>query len=213
MTPSDLLTTLNWRYATKQLDATRKIPDATWAALEQSLVLAPSSFGVQPWRFYVVDDPELRRQLSTASWGQSQPVDASHYVVLTIRQNLDDDYINRYIETAATIRGIPVESLEGYRKVVAGFVGRLREAGTVDAWAARQVYIALGQFMTSAAVLGIDTCPMEGIDPVRYDSILGLDGSGYATVCGCAAGYRSAGDKYAATPKVRFPAAEIVKHI
>ncbi|MEZ5276536.1 MAG: NAD(P)H-dependent oxidoreductase [Opitutaceae bacterium] len=213
MTPSNLLSALNWRYATKQFDATRKIPGDAWEVLERALVLAPSSFGVQPWQFLVIDDPEVRTQLSAASWGQTQPVDASHYVVFTIRKNLDDVHIQRYIEDAAATRGIPVESLDGYKNVVVGFVERLREAGTLDAWAARQVYIALGQFMTSAAVLAIDTCPMEGIDPAKYDEILGLTGTDYATVCGCAAGYRSASDKYATTPKVRFPGDMVVKHI
>ena len=213
MTPSDLLAALNWRYATKQFDATRKIPAKTWTVLEQALVLAPSSFGVQPWRFLVIDDPEIRKQLSAASWGQTQPVDASHYLVFTILRTIDEAHIDSYIASAARIRGVPASALEGYKNVVNGFVGGLRKAGTADAWAARQVYIALGQFMTSAAVLGIDTCPMEGIDPAKYDEILGLTGTDYATVCGCAAGYRSASDKYATTPKVRFPADTVLKHV
>ena len=76
----------------------------------------------------------------------------------------------------------------------------------------RQTYIALGQFMTSAAVLGIDTCPLEGLEPAGYDEILGLAGSGYATSVACAAGYRSAEDKYASVPKSRFPLEEIIEH-
>lgn len=213
MTPSDLLSTLNWRYATKQFDASREIPAETWDALIQSLVLAPSSFGVQPWRFYVVEDAAKRKQLSEASWGQTQPVDASHYVVFAILKNIDEAYIESYIADAATTRGVPASALDGYRNVVNGFVGKLREADQADAWAARQTYIALGQFMTAAAVLGVDTCPMEGIDPAKYDEILGLTGSDYATVCGCAAGYRSEEDKYATTPKVRWSAAEVVHTI
>lgn len=213
MEPQDLLSALKWRYATKQFDAYREIPAETWDALVQSLVLAPSSFGVQPWRFIVVNDKEKRTQLSAASWGQTQPVDASHYVVLAILKNIDEAYIQSYIEDAAKTRGVAAAELDGYKKVVNGFVGNLREAGAADAWAARQTYIALGQFMTSAAVLNIDTCPMEGIDPAKYDEILGLTGTDYATVCGCAAGYRSEEDKYATTPKVRWSTAEVVRTI
>ena len=129
MTPSDLLSALNWRYATKQFDASREIPAETWDALIQSLVLAPSSFGVQPWRFYVVEDAAKRKQLSEASWGQTQPVDASHYVVFAILKNIDEAYIESYIADAATTRGVPASALDGYRNVVNGFVGSLREAG------------------------------------------------------------------------------------
>ncbi len=213
MDNKELLDALNWRYATKQFDSTRTIPAQTWDALVQTMVLAPSSFGVQPWRFIVVNDPETRKKLAEVSWGQSQPVDASHYVVFTILKNVDEAYIDTYIADAAETRGIPAESLDGFKKIVNGFVEQLREKGALDAWTARQVYIALGQFMTSAAMLRIDTCPMEGIDPAKYDEILGLTGTDYATVCGCAAGYRSEEDKYATTPKVRFATDKVVKHI
>jgi len=213
MNPKELLDALNWRYATKQFDSARTIPVETWDALVQTMVLAPSSFGVQPWRFIVVDNPDARKKLCDASWGQTQPKDASHYVVFAILKNVDEAYIESYIADAAKTRGIPVESLDGYKNIVNGFLGQLREKGAVEAWSARQTYIALGQFMTSAAVLRIDTCPMEGIDPSKYDEILGLAGSDYATICGCAAGYRSNDDKYATTPKVRFSTEEMVKHV
>jgi nitroreductase len=84
-------------------------------------------------------------------------------------------------------------------------------AAHADRWAADQAYIALGQFMAAAALLGVDTCPMEGLDPVKYDAILELDGTPYRTVVACPAGYRAGGDKYATLPKVRFPAAELVE--
>jgi len=213
MDTAQLLDALNWRYATKQFDASKEIPAETWDALVQSLVLAPSSFGVQPWKFIVVKDEAKLKQLSAASWGQTQPVDASHYVVLAILKDVDEAYIGRFIADAAATRGIPVEELDGYKKVLLGFLGQLRKNGAVSAWSARQTYIALGQFMTSAAVLGIDTCPMEGINPAQYDEILGLTDTPYATVCGCAAGYRSDEDKYAATPKVRWATDQVVQTV
>jgi nitroreductase len=80
-------------------------------------------------------------------------------------------------------------------------------------WATRQTYIALGNLMTSAAVLGVDACPMEGLNPAEYDRVLGLDGSGYATVVACALGYRAASDKYASLPKVRYETQELVQQI
>lgn len=211
LTASDLVSALNWRYATKQFDPARKIAPDDWRALEEALRLAPSSFGVQPWKFIVVEAPALRAQLREASWGQSQVTDASHLVVLAVKQAVDAAHLDRYLADTAKTRGLAVESLAGFRKVIDGFVAGRAKAGQLEVWAAKQVYIAAGQFMASAAVLGIDTCPLEGIDPAKYDELLGLAGTGWATQMALAAGYRAETDKYATTPKVRFPASEVIE--
>ena len=210
---SQLLDALNWRYATKKFDATRKIPGDTWAALEDSLVLTPSSFGVQPWKFIVVNNPELRAKLVPVSWGQTQVVDASHLVVLAFKQDVDEAHINRYMQRTAEVRGTTVEAMDPFKKIIMGSLNGARAKGYLDVWQSRQVYIALGQFMTAAALLGIDTCPMEGIDASKYDEILGLAGTGYTTLCACPAGYRAVDDKYATTPKVRFPKSEVLAYL
>jgi nitroreductase len=206
---ANLVSALNWRYATKQFDPTKRINEGDWRALEESLRLAPSSFGIQPWKFIVVETPALRAKLREASWGQSQVTDASHLVVLAVKQAVDAAHLDRYFADTAKTRGVPVESLAGFRKVIDGFVAAKAQAGQLEVWSAKQVYIAAGQFMAAAALMGIDTCPLEGIDPAKYDELLGLAGSGWATQMGIATGYRSAEDKYATTPKVRFPAAEV----
>ncbi len=211
LSAADLVSALNWRYATKQFDALRKIAAADWNALEESLRLAPSSFGIQPWKFIVVESPELRAKLREASWGQTQVTEASHLVVLAVKQAVDAAHLDRFMADTAKTRGAAVESLAGYRKLVDGFVAAKAQAGQLEAWSSKQVYIAAGQFMASAAVIGVDTCPLEGIDPAKYDEALGLAGSGWATQMAIAAGYRAAGDKYATAPKVRFPASEVIE--
>ena len=211
VTNETVLRQLRWRYAVKKFDATRKIPAADWKTLEEALVLAPSSFGLQPWAFFVVDDKALRTQLMAASWGQQQVVDASHHVVFAIKKGLVAADVERFIARTAEVRGAPAASLEGYQKMMVGFVSK--PGFDVDAWSAKQVYLALGQYMTAAALLGIDTCPMEGIDPAAYDRILGLAAKGYATVCACPAGYRAADDKYASASKVRFAHGDVVRHV
>ena len=85
LTPAELLQQMHWRYAVKKFDATRKIPADTWAALQESLVLTPSSFGLQPWKFIVITDQSLKDQLPAISWKQNQVSDASHVVVLARR--------------------------------------------------------------------------------------------------------------------------------
>ena len=172
-------------------------------------MLSPSSFGLQPWKFFVVETPSLREQLLPVSWNQRQVVDASHMVVFAKRQGLNATDIDRLINATASIRNVPLDSLAGYRKMMLGFAATPNF--DADAWADRQVYIALGTFMTAAAMMGIDTCPMEGIQPAKYDAILNLAGTGYATSVVAVAGYRSADDKYATLAKVRYPTSELIE--
>lgn len=208
---SEVLGRLRWRYAVKAFDPAKKIPEETWEALEEALVLTPSSFGMQPWRFLVLQDPVQRQQLVTYSWGQRQVVDCSHYLVCCIRQGLGEKDVDRYLRRIAEVRGEDLSKLSGLRSMLVKTLvqGPLKES--IDEWAARQVYIALGSFMTVAAALGVDTCPMEGLDAARYDEVLGLRNSGYSTVVCCAAGYRAESDKYAALAKVRFPRSEVIE--
>jgi nitroreductase len=207
-----LLDALKWRYATKKFDASKRIPEETWEILEHSLALTPSSFGLQPWQFLVVENPELRAGLRAASWGQSQVTDASHLVVFTARTDLGEDDIGRWIDRLSNVQGTPVEALAPLRSVISGFIEPMTPAAR-QAWNTRQVYIALGQFMAAAAILGIDTCPLEGIDPAGYDKVLDLEGSGYATAVGCAVGYRAADDRHASLPKARFLREAVIRHL
>ena len=206
-----LMTALRWRYATKSFDTAKKIPQDVFDALLDAMVLAPSSFGIQPWKFIVVQDPALRAQLQPASWNQPQVTEASHFVVLAARETIAAAQVDAWIAHIAKVRGVPEASLADYRGRMTGFLAAMDD-GQKFAWASRQTYIALGQLMTSAALLAVDACPMEGISPPAYDQILGLVGSGYRTVVACALGYRSADDKYALVPKSRFERTQVVEY-
>jgi nitroreductase len=208
---SQWLNALEWRYAVKRFDPQRTIDPELWQAVEQSLILTPSSFGLQPWRFLVVTDPAVKAQLPQFSWGQQQPSDCSHLVVIATLRSIDTQYVDRFLHDTATTRNIPLESLANYRKVILGFLENGQER--LADWATQQGYIALGQLMATAAYLGIDACPMEGISPAKYDHILGLDPSPYATRVACALGYRHPEDGYASNAKVRFDAQQIVRKI
>ena len=211
--PQELLGGLNWRYATKQFDPQRKIDPQTWAALEESLVLTPSSFGLQPWKFVVVTDTATRERLVAASWGQRQVADASHLVVFAIKDGFGETEIDSYLDRIVNVRGTPRESLGGYRDMMVGSLIQGRDAAARRSWATNQTYIALGNFLTSTALLGVDACPLEGIEPARYDEILGLKQQGLRTVVAAAAGYRATGDKYASAKKVRFPKSEVLLQV
>ena len=210
---SQLVEALNWRYATKKFDPAKKIPDDTWQALEQSLILSPSSIGLQPWKFVVVTDPAVKTQLTAASYRQAQVADCSHLVALAARRDIDAEHVERHIARMVEVTGTALESLVKFRTMTMRNLDKARAAGTLDVWQEHQIYIALGQFMASAAVLGVDTCPMEGIEPEKYDEILGLAGSNYATVVSCAVGYRLPDDKYANIKKVRFKPEDVIVRI
>ena len=210
---NELLTQLNWRYATKQFDAERKIDPQTWSALEEALVLTPSSFGLQPWKFIVVTDNATRERLVAASWGQQQVTDASHLVVFAIKKNLRETDVDAYVNRVAEVRGSNFDSLKGFRDMMVGSLITGRDEPGRRGWASNQAYIALGNFLTSAALLGIDACPLEGIEPDKYDQILGLEKQGLTTVVAAAAGYRASNDKYAAAIKVRFPKKEVLVEV
>jgi nitroreductase len=208
-----LLAALNWRYATKVFDVTRKIPADTWQTLEQSLVLTPTSYGLQPYQFLVINDPAKRAALLPHSWGQKQVIDASHFVVFTARTEMTKADVDRLIARISSVRGVPAESMTPYWNMMIGDVVNGPRGKAAHEWATRQAYIALGNLMTCAAVLGVDACPMEGLVPAEYDKVLNLHGSGYATVVACALGYRAVTDKYASLAKVRYETKDVVRHI
>lgn len=207
VTPASVLEQLRWRYAVKKFDSSRKIPADVWAGLEQAAVLAPSSYGLQLWKFVVITDAALREQLKAVSWSQPQITDASHLVVFCGKTRVTEADLDRLIDATATTRGMTRESLDGYKKMM---MGTTREGFPTVEWTARQCYIALGVFLSAAAMMGVDACPMEGFENEKYDDILGLKAQGYASAVIATAGYRAADDKYAEAAKVRYPVAEVI---
>jgi nitroreductase len=206
-----LLEALHWRYATKNFDATRKIPDPTWKTLEETLVLSPSSFGLQPYRFLVIKNAAVRERLFPHSWNQRQIVDASHLVVFAARTTFTEKEVDRFLDRIVEVRGVPRESLAAYRGMMAGSLLSPEAESRIPSWSAHQAYIALGNLLTSAALIGVDACPIEGFVPANYDAILGLEEHGYSSVVVAALGYRRADDKFATIRKVRLPHDHLVE--
>jgi nitroreductase len=208
LSPEAAIARLKWRYAVKKFDPSKEIPAETWAILEQSLVLAPSSTGLQPWKFAVVSDPELKKKLQPAAYNQPQIVDCSHLVVICAKAPPTTADADRHVARTAEVRGVEISTLDAFRKMVVGPTQKPEDEAT--SWAARQAYIALGMFLTTAAMIGVDACPMEGFDPPKFDEILGLKAHGVKSFALAAAGYRSADDKYGSLPKVRLPIEEVI---
>ena len=210
---TSLIDTMNWRYATKTFDTGKKLTDEQVNNLLEAVNLSASSYGLQPWRMIIVKNPELRAQIKDSAWGQAQTTDASHLIVLTIVKNLDDTYVDKFINLVSTTRGVDIAHLEGYSQMMKGAIKTKTETGGVEAvkeWSARQAYIALGVLLTACASERIDSCPMEGFDNKKVDEILGLADLGLESVVMCPIGYRSETDETANYKKVRVAKEEMV---
>jgi len=204
---------LSWRYATKRFDPTKKISNDDLETLLGALSFAPSSFGLQPFQFLVVENHEVRQQLKAVSYNQGQITDCSQLVVVTTLKKVRTDHVGEFIDRIAKTRGVPRSELKGYEDSMVGSAVNGPLAANVQAWTQRQAYIAIGFLMETAALLEIDSCPMEGIAPAEYDKILGLASTDYASVCVVALGYRHAEDGYQHAKKVRKSTGELFRFI
>lgn len=213
VSPALVVESLSWRYAVKKFDHSKKIPAATWSALEHAALLSPSSYGLQPYKFLVVTNAQVRAKLLPASWNQSQITDASHLVAFCRKLETSPEDVQTYIDRIAQVRGLSASSLDGFKNMMLGSISKAPLKDQLSEWAAKQVYIALGVFLTSCAMMGIDACPMEGFEAPKYDDILGLTGTGYSTTVLATAGYRAVDDHSAAYKKVRKSPDKAIFHI
>lgn len=203
---------LNWRYATKKFDSERKISNTDLESLLDATSLSASSYGLQPYEILVVDDSELRERLQPAAWGQSQITEASHLIVLANKTNFGEELVDDYLKNVSETRGIPVADLQAYSELMKSKLMVLTEEEKAT-WTARQAYIALGNLLSAAADLKIDSCPMEGFDAEQFNEILGLTEKDLNTAVLVTVGYRSNEDKTQYFKKVRKSKSNLITHI
>lgn len=178
----EILDAYHFRHATKEFDPDKKIPEDDFRFIMETGRLSPSSFGFEPWRFAVIESPELREKIKNASWGAySKLPDASHFVVILARTKMDTKYDSDYLKDQFTnVLNMPSDILEKY-------LGRVEEFQKDDFkllegdrplydWASKQTYIALANMMTAAAQIGIDSCPIEGFNIEKMNELLQEEG-------------------------------------
>jgi nitroreductase/dihydropteridine reductase len=199
---SQIIEDLKWRYATKKYDTSKKISELDLDILKNVLALVPTSNGLQPFKFLIIEKQEIRSLLRDKSYGQSQVTDASHLVVMCAFKNIDSDFVENYLTLNSNHRNVPMENLAGFRNHLHRTVVDKSENEIFDA-NSKQVYIALGHLLHAAAQLRIDASPMEGFDANGYDEILGLSEKNLHATVVCALGYRSEEDAYQFQKKVR----------
>lgn len=202
---------LQWRYATKKFSE-KKVSSEDLNKILEATNLSASSTGLQPYRIFVVGNPTLRKELGEGSFNV-QIAASSHLLVFAAFDRITKEHIDAFISHLASERNIPEDALADFKTaLIGGLLSRSDEENA--AWAARQAYIALGTALIAAAELKIDSTPMEGFDPAKFDSLLGLTPKGLKSVVVLSLGYRDAeNDPYASLKKVRLPLAEFVTFI
>ncbi|MDD5185199.1 MAG: NAD(P)H-dependent oxidoreductase [Paludibacter sp.] len=196
-----LVDTLNWRYATKRMNGT-KVPTEKLENILEAIRLAPTSFGLQPFKVIVIESPELRERIFNEACPQPQIKEASHILVFAANKKINAEQVDEYMQLIAGTRGVPVDALNNFRAAFAGIV-----AGTADQnfiWTARQAYIAFGVGIVTAATEGVDATPMEGFNNEALNKILGLSEQNLSSVTILTLGYRDeTNDQLVKATKVR----------
>jgi nitroreductase len=212
----DILQAFQFRHATKAFDATKKLSDDDIHFILQTAQLSPSSFGFEPWHFVVVQDPALRQLIKPVAWGAPVKLDtASHFILgLSMKAPMiqwHSDYIRHMLKD---VKQFPEEGIERYLTLYREFQERDFELDTdkkLFDWASKQTYIALANMMTAAALVGIDSCPIEGFHEKKAEALLreefAIDTDNYGLSYMVAFGYRAAEP---ARPKSRRPLEDIV---
>lgn len=208
----EIIKDLNWRYATKKFDSTKKVSADDLETILEATRLSASSYGLQPYHIFVVEDNELRERLKPYSWNQSQITDASHLIIFTNRTSFGEELVDDYLENVMETRELTKESVKGYSDFMKSKLLNLSD-DVKSSWTSKQVYLALGNVMTVAASLKIDTCAMEGFEFEKYDEILDLKDTGLSTSVVLAIGYRDSKDDTQHLPKVRHSKEKLFTHI
>jgi len=205
-----LIEDLNWRYATKKY-STQKVNGEDLEKIIDAINLSASSTGIQTYRLFVIEDPEMRKELGSDSFNP-QIVEASHLLLFAAFDSISQETIDNYIRLVAKVREMPVEDLAGFKSALGALLTRTDDENFI--WSAKQAYIALGTGLIAAAALHVDATPMEGFNTEKFDEVLGLKEKGLKSVVLLALGYRDEeNDKYAKLKKVRVPKEEFVIRI
>lgn len=218
MDNTTIVEALHRRYATKKFDPTKKIPQQDLDILFESLRLAPSAFGFQPWKFIHITDANLRRELKKHALDQAQVTDASDLIVIATKTWMKESDMDEYIQNLVATRKIPDQTESEQFSKAEKYLQKIKETISyktdeeIRTWNQKQAYIAMWFLLLTCAEMGIDACPMEWFYPEKYNEVLWLDALGLTATLIIPVGYRSSDDIYAHLAKVRFPKEDMIIH-
>jgi len=206
--PSSFIEALNWRYAVKKFDPRKTLSSEQIDYVLETFRLAPTSFGLQPYKLVVVSDPKLKEGLFLQAGGQNQFKDCSHLLVFCALEWIEKTYVDRYMQTIAETRKVKLETLQGFKNSILNWLNKLSPEEFLN-WSKKQVYLALGMVLSACALAQIDSCPMEGFEAQSVAQILNLEPNLKPTVL-CALGFRDTTDFLANLPKVRLSSDNLI---
>lgn len=210
-TREQIIKALNWRYDTQVFDTKKKVDEEDIRTVLEAARLSPSSLGSEPWKFFVIKNPEIRQKIFEAG-KQAKMVEASHLIVITYRTDVAENIARERLERTARIQNQKVEELSGLAASLERGIGGKVKEGTLESWVRAQAYIPLGIMVEAASLLGIDNGSMEGFPPDKVDEILGLKEKNLKSITMIALGYRGS-DPVSLRPKVRRDFDEVVEVI
>jgi len=198
----NIIDSLNWRYATKKFDSTRKLSKSQINLLKKAFNLTASSYGLQPVKLIVISNQKIKNILLKSSMNQLQVIQCSHLLIICIESNINKSYIESYFKRVIDIRKTDPIVLESFKESIINEFNDMSNTSIIN-WSINQAYLALGNLMTVCSVEGIDSCPMEGFLPEKYDEILDLKSKNLKSVLVMPVGYRSVNDQFSSFKKVR----------
>lgn len=198
----NLINNLEWRYATKKFDTTKKISTENLELIKKAIQLSASSYGLQLYKVLIVESNELREKLKSASYGQTQITEASHLVIFCNYSVVTEEHIDEYFALKSQTEQVDISNFKGYSDFIKTDIRNKSEIEK-QKWTSNQTYLALGNLLNACAELKIDACPMEGFEREKYNNILNLEKQGLNTSVIATIGYRSADDASQHTKKVR----------
>jgi nitroreductase len=198
----NIIDSLNWRYATKKFDSTRKLSKSQINLLKKAFNLTASSYGLQPVKLIVISNQKIKNILLKSSMNQLQVIQCSHLLIICIESNINKSYIESYFKRVIDIRKTDPLVLESFKESIINEFNDMSNTSIIN-WSINQAYLALGNLMTVCSVEGIDSCPMEGFLPEKYDEILDLKSKNLKSVLVMPVGYRSVNDQFSSFKKVR----------
>lgn len=218
MTTLNLTEVVTTRYTTKAFNPERQIPDASMAQIRDLLRHSASSVNSQPWQFLIAQSNEAKQRVAMAtqpdfSYNESKVLNASHVVVFCARNDIDEEHLRELLsQEAQDGRFASAEAQNGQDKARRFYVELNRHSSTgLSAWIEKQVYLSLGSLLVGARTIGIDACPMEGVDFQKIDTEFGLQNEGLHSIALVALGYRSEHDFNARIPKSRLPESRVIR--
>jgi len=198
----NIIDSLNWRYATKKFDSNRKLSKNQVNTLKNAFNLTASSYGLQPIKLIVISNKEIKNNLLESSLNQQQVIQCSHLLVICVETDIDESYIELYFKRVVDIRKTSPKVLESFKNSIINEFNDMSNTSIIN-WSINQAYLALGNLMTVCSVEEIDSCPMEGFLPEKYDEILDLKTKNLKSVLVMPVGYRSVDDQFSSFKKVR----------